>query len=83
MATALPNRSHSQRLEALELANRIRTHRSHLKRELKARRLHVRDVLDDPLLATMKVADLLMAIPGYGKVRCRDLAGEAARRPDR
>lgn len=70
--TAAPERSIVQRLEALENANRIRTYRAGVKRDLKARRVSIYDLLLEPvhpMLETAKVYDLLLATPKYGRVK--------------
>jgi hypothetical protein len=63
-----PERSRAQRIDALAEANRIRTARKHLKEDLAAGRRDWRDVLDHPDAATMKVVDLLIAVPQVGRV---------------
>jgi hypothetical protein len=70
-----PNRSTEQRMEALRNANRVRTSRSHLKRDLKAGRVQVAQLILDPpeYLLTAKVFDLLLAVPKYGRVRVNKL----------
>lgn len=69
--SAAPERSPMQRKEALERANYIRTTRARLKRELRASRASIFPLLDDPpdYLATAKVAEILLAIPKYGRVK--------------
>lgn len=69
--TPVPDRSLKQREDALKRANVIRTFRASLKVDLKAGRARVAPVLVDPAgeLATMKVFDLLMATPKFGKVK--------------
>jgi hypothetical protein len=55
-----PERSLTQRMDALKRANEIRTQRAQLKRNL----------LDPPdYLLTAKVFDLLLAVPKYGRVK--------------
>jgi hypothetical protein len=56
---------------ALEKANAIRTARAGLKRDLKAGRVQVSGVLADPpeWAEAMKVVDLMLAIPKYGRVK--------------
>ena len=68
-ASAAPERSLAQRLDALEEANRIRTYRANLKRDVKARRVRWVDVLDRQEVQTMKVFDLLLAVPKLGRVK--------------
>ena len=66
-----PERSLDQRMDALKRANNIRTARAQLKRDLKAGRTTITDVLGDPpdYLVTAKVFDMLLAVPKYGRVK--------------
>src|SRR5881392_4108349 len=66
-----PERSLTQRMDALKRANDIRTRRANLKRDLKAGRVHIHGLLLDPpeYLETAKVFDLLLAVPKYGRVK--------------
>lgn len=68
-----PPRTTLQRLTALERANDIRTYRAQLKKDVKAGRVDVCAVLvageHDPRLVTMKVFELLLAAPKYGRVK--------------
>lgn len=58
-------------MEALQRANRIRTKRAQLKRELKAGRASIHLLLIEPpyYIETAKVFDLLVAVPKYGRVK--------------
>src|SRR6476619_205128 len=62
-----PERSLTQRMDALARANDIRTRRARLKRDLKAGRESIHGLLLDPpeFLETAKVFDLLLAVPKY------------------
>ncbi|HZG49636.1 MAG TPA: integration host factor, actinobacterial type [Thermoleophilaceae bacterium] len=66
-----PERSLTQRMEALKRANEVRTRRARLKRDLKAGRVQIHGLLLDPpeYLLTAKVFDLLLAVPKYGRVK--------------
>jgi hypothetical protein len=66
-----PERSLTQRMDALKRANDIRTRRARLKRDLKAGRESIHGLLLDPpdYLETAKVFDLLLAVPKYGRVK--------------
>ena len=66
-----PERSLTQRMDALKRANEIRTRRARLKRDLKAGRTQIHGLLLDPpeYLLTAKVFDLLLAVP---EVRARE-----------
>jgi hypothetical protein len=68
---AAPERSLTQRMDALKRANDIRTQRARLKRDLKAGRAQIQALLLDPpeYLLTAKVFDLLLAVPKYGRVK--------------
>jgi hypothetical protein len=70
-----PDRSLAQRRAALDIANEVRTLRGDLKRDIKARRVHAAAVLLDPpdWLGTMKVMELLLSVPKYGRVRVTNL----------
>jgi hypothetical protein len=69
--TNIPDRTLAQRLDALNRGNVIRSDRAQLKRDLKAGRRSIHDVLLDPpeYLESMKVFDLLIATPKYGRVK--------------
>ena len=69
--TAAPERSLVQRMEALQRANEIRTKRAQLKRDLKAGRSSIHQLLLEPpeFLETAKVVDMLLAVPKYGRVK--------------
>ncbi len=66
-----PVRSPSQRMEALQKANAIRSQRAQLKKELKSGELEIVTVLKDPpeFLKTAKVMDLLLVVPKFGRVK--------------
>jgi hypothetical protein len=69
--TVPPERSYMQRMEALQRANHIRSRRAQLKRDLKAGRQPIDELLLAPpaYLETAKVFDLLLAVPKYGRVK--------------
>src|ERR687893_599249 len=69
--SAAPERSLVQRMDALQRANQIRTRRAQLKRDLKAGRVSIHDLLRSPpdYLETAKVFDMLLAVPKYGRVK--------------
>lgn len=66
-----PERSLNQRMDALQRANDVRSRRASLKRDLKGGRQSIDRLLLDPpeWLETAKVADMLMAVPKFGRVR--------------
>jgi hypothetical protein len=74
-AVAAPERSLVQRMEALQRANEIRTQRAQLKRDLKAGRRSIHDLLLEPpgFVETAKVFDLLLAVPKYGRVKANKI----------
>ena len=58
-------------MDALQRANHIRSRRAQLKRDLKAGRASIHDLLLKPpdYLETAKVFDMLLAVPKYGRVK--------------
>ncbi len=73
----LPELDPEQRRAALEKAAQARRIRAELKQMLKAGEVTLRQVIDraetaEPL-AKMKVADVIEAMPSYGKVKARKL----------
>lgn len=66
-----PARSLDQRMEALKRANDIRVKRAQLKKDLKAGRVQIEEILGDPpeYVETAKVFDMLMAVPKFGRVK--------------
>ena len=67
-SVAAPERSLTQRMEALQRANDVRSRRAQLKRDLKAGRQQIHELLLHPpdYLQSAKVFDLLLAVPKYG-----------------
>jgi S13-like protein len=82
---AAPERSLTQRMEALRRANEIRTRRARLKRDLKAGRVKVHGLLLDPpeYLQTAKVFDLLLAVPKYGRVKANRILNQCRISPSK
>lgn len=66
-----PPRDLEQRMEALNKANDIRSQRAKLKKDIKAGRANTQRLLLDPpeYVGSMKVLDLLLATPKYGRVK--------------
>jgi hypothetical protein len=58
-------------MEALQRANEIRTRRAQLKRDLRAGRASIHQLLTEPpdWVETAKVFDMLLAVPKYGRVK--------------
>lgn len=73
VATAIspPGRTGEQRMSALKRANEIRVRRAQCKRDIKAGRESIHDLLLNPpaWLETGKVFDFLLAVPSYGRVK--------------
>lgn len=72
----IPDRSLEQRLDALARANAVKSARAGLKRMLRhadprEARYRAMEVLGDPApeFESMKVFDLLLAVPKYGRVK--------------
>jgi hypothetical protein len=68
---SVPDRSFDQRMAALDRANETRTYRANLKRDIKAARVNIVDILTDPpqKAETMHVFDLLLSVPKLGRVK--------------
>ena|SRR5437868_8835011 len=66
-----PDRSLKQRMDALQQANKIRTMRKDLKLDLKTGRRQITGLILDPpeVIQTMKLFDLLISVPKYGRVK--------------
>jgi hypothetical protein len=71
IGSEIPNRSLVQRMDALASANVIRRERAQMKRDLKAGRKRAHDLILEPpeWLETMKIFDLILACPKYGRVK--------------
>ena len=83
--TVAPERSYNQRMEALQRANDIRSRRAQLKRDLKAGRQPIDELLLGPpsYLETAKVFDLLLAVPKYGRVKVNKILGQCKISPSK
>ena len=70
-----PDRSLQQRSDALATANAIRHARAQLKRRVKTGDARIADVVRNPpaYVQTMKVYDLLLAVPALGPVKINKL----------
>jgi hypothetical protein len=64
-------RSLAQRQDALQRANVVRARRAVLKKDLKAGRVQLVDLVRQPpeFIDTMKLFDLILATPKYGRVK--------------
>jgi hypothetical protein len=84
-AVLAPERSLMQRMEALQRANDIRTRRAQLKRDLKAGRQPIHELLLEPpeYLETAKVFDLLLAVPKYGRVKVNKILAQCRISPSK
>jgi hypothetical protein len=82
---APPDRSLEQRMAALRKANEIRIYRSNLKKDLKAGRVAVRPLVENPPaeLETMKLVDLLRAVPKFGRAKINKILWRAAASPSK
>jgi hypothetical protein len=69
-----------QHLEALERANRIRLHRAAIKRDLKAGRLTVPELMQSapPEMARMTMGELLRSQRRWGRARARKFLNRVA-----
>ena len=84
-SAAAPERSLDQRMEALKRANEIRTKRAQLKRDLRAGRASVHQLLLEPpdWVETAKVFDMLLAVPKYGRVKVNKILAQCRISPSK
>lgn len=72
----LPQLTEEQRKQALEKAAEARRKRAELKQEMKSGKLTLKDILErqgDETIGKMRVAAVLEALPGVGKVRAKKI----------
>lgn len=81
----VPPRTLVQRQAALLQANYIRSFRKNLKLDLKAGRAVVHDYILEPpeTIETMKLFDLLLATPKYGRVKTNKVLVQARISPSK
>jgi hypothetical protein len=62
-------------MRALRRANEIRTARAQLKRDLKAGKVKVEQLLSDPpeYVQSAKAFDMIIAVPKYGRVKANKI----------
>jgi hypothetical protein len=84
-ATAVPHRSIEQQMQALAEANAIRTYRARLKGDIKLGRVSALGILAVPpeQTQTMKVIDVLLAMPSVGRVRANTMLRRAGVSPSK
>lgn len=80
-----PERSLAQRMDALVKANRVRDRRAALKKDMKAGRRSIQDILRNPpdYVETMKLFDLILATPKYGRVKVSNVLKQCQISPSR
>jgi hypothetical protein len=80
-----PERSLTQRMEALKRANRIRTQRAKLKKDLRAGRVSPQGLLLSPpeYIQTAKVSEMMLAVPKYGHVKVNKILGQCRISPSK
>ncbi len=83
--TKAPERSLTQRLDALDRANKVRTQRAQVKRDLKAGRRSFHDLLMKPphCVETAKVFDMLLAVPKFGRVKTNKVLNQCRISPSK
>ncbi|MGH2859679.1 MAG: integration host factor, actinobacterial type [Solirubrobacteraceae bacterium] len=82
---AAPERTLNQRMEALQRANDVRSRRAQLKRDLKAGRQPIGELLLRPpdYVQTAKVFDLMLAVPKYGRVKVNKILSQCRISPSK
>jgi hypothetical protein len=87
MQFEVPERTHKQRLAALDKGNRIRSVRAQFKKDVKAGKRSVRAILlaeecpED--FATMRVVEMILPLPKVGRVKVRKMLNEARISPSK
>jgi hypothetical protein len=73
--SAVPERTREQRMKALRRANEIRSARAQLKRDLKAGKVKIEQLLRDPpeYVLSAKAFDMIVAVPKYGRVKANKI----------
>jgi hypothetical protein len=84
-STSAPERSLTQRMEALKRANEIRSMRARLKKDLRAGRTSPQALLLSPpeYVLTAKVSDMLLSIPKYGHVKVNKILAQCRISPSK
>jgi len=82
---AVPERTREQRLKALRRANEIRSRRAQLKRDLKAGKVKIEQLLLDPpeYVLSAKAFDMILAVPKYGRVKANKILGSCRISPSK
>jgi hypothetical protein len=83
--SAVPERTHDQRMRALRRANEIRSRRAKLKRDLKAGKVKIETLLLDPpdYVLSAKAFDMILAVPKYGRVKANRILGQCRISPSK
>lgn len=73
--SAVPERTNEQRMRALRRANEIRSARAQLKRDLKAGKVKIEQLLRAPpeYVLSAKAFDMIVAVPKYGRVKANKI----------
>src|SRR6476619_1181075 len=74
-SAAVPERSREQRMRALPRAHEIRSARAQFKRDLKAGKVKIEELLLDPpdYVLSAKAFDMILAVPKYGRVKANKI----------
>ena len=83
--SAVPERTHEQRMRALRRANEIRSARAQLKRDLKAGKARIEQLLADPpeYVLSAKAFDMIIAVPKYGRVKANKILNQCRISPSK
>jgi len=84
-STHTPERSLTQRMEALKRANQIRTRRATLKKDLRTGKANIQALLLSPpeYIQSAKVADMLLSVPKYGQVKVNKILNQCRISPSK
>ena len=72
-------------MKALNKANEIRTARAQLKRDLKAGKMKIEQLLLDPpeYVQSAKAFDMILAVPKYGRVKANKILSQCRISPSK
>jgi hypothetical protein len=84
-SSSAPERSLTQRMDALNEANRVRTRRAQLKKDLRGGRSNINVLLLSPpeYILSAKVSDMLLAVPKYGHVKVNKILAQCRISPSK
>jgi len=80
-----PEQSLQQCYDALSRANEVRSYRARLKKDMKAGRVDIHELFMKPpkILETMKLIDLMLSTPKFGRVKVNKILTQCSISPSK